>query len=698
MIRSYRSKRRTQNCSFAFNKLNQTSNNFKLNTAIISTSEELNISENIIQKNSELAKNNDTVNLISTLGPNNEILDHSNTYTYNYTDLNKIVDSSETFKPQLANWIVQCNDEIKIVVRIDGLPLAKSSSSQFWPILAYIQPFKEYVFLIGLYHGFEKPADSNDFLKDFIDEAEHLVNNRIDINNGIQNVSIFAMCADAPAKSFVMKIKGHTGYHSCTRCFVEGEYLNKHTCFPYQEIKPRERSHEGYITKVQEEHHVGNSLSDLMRIPGFDMVKSFPLDYMHLVTLEAMRKLINLWMHGPLTVRLPSWQVKKISNNLLSFKSSITNDFVRKPRKIEEHMVSHNIHGLTHICSDYERYGQLDTCSCFVFENYMKTLKQMLRKHEKPLEQIIKRYQEKSTNEIVNHNNNQPIAIVLNYEHTSYVEARLKALKAQITSDLSSAEDTSQKVKKFKNIISKKCVSKETNTAPKFSDSSENTDIYDSDQDDKLYVPPNINQNCLEVINSPVGKWKVQDRNTAAVTIDNLFNSIKKKDTPGSKVQVKRKLFAISDDDDDDDVRKKNAGNNNEIIPLETESLKQNLIESADVVKLDDFNSELDDYVRTSFTNLKYDIKHLSYITESIKKMLENVNNILELGVTRNSDLTTVSILNSENLPIYNEETLLQFEMLLECSTQRDKVVQKYGHGVTRRKQTNFDRHILKTK
>jgi len=289
-----------------------------------------------------------------------------------------------------------------------------------------------------------------------------------------------------------MKIKGHTGYHSCTRCFVEGEYLNNRTCFPYQEIKPRERSHEGYINKVHEEHHVGNSLSDLIRIPGSDMVNSFPLGYMHLVTLGAMRKLINLWMHGPLTVRLPSWQIKKISKNLLSFKSSITNDFVRKPRKIEEvsrwkatelrqfliytgplvlknilsermynnfmflnismnillssnipnklskyansllnffvsdfeniygkHMVSHNIHGLTHICSDYERFGQLDSCSCFVFENYMKTLKQMLRKHEKPLEQVIKRYQEKSTNEIVSQRNNQPIGIVFNYEHSN---------------------------------------------------------------------------------------------------------------------------------------------------------------------------------------------------------------------------------------------------------------------------------------
>ncbi|CAI6371768.1 unnamed protein product [Macrosiphum euphorbiae] len=293
----------------------------------------------------------------------------------------------------------------------------------------------------------------------------------------------------------------------------------------------------------------------------------------------------------------------------------------------------------------------------------------------------------------------------------SYAEARLKALKAQNTSDLSSAEDIESKTnKKIKNTVSKKSVPKET--PPEFSDSSENTDIYDSDQD-MLYVPP-INPNdghlkkkdcvscellcgkqlcasplnfkhlenddidCLEVINSPVGKWKVLDG--AAVTIaDDSLSSIKKKDAPDSKVQVKRKLFAQSDDDD---VLEKNAGNNSKIVRLDTESLKQSLIQSADVVKVDDFN-RLNDYVRTSFTNLKYDIKHLVYVSESVKKMLENVNNFCsELGVTKNSNLTAVSVLNNENLPISNEETINNFEMLLESSAYRDKVVSELSLSV----------------
>jgi len=57
------------------------------------------------------------------------------------------------------------------------------------------------------------------------------------------------------------------------------------------------------------------------------------------------------------------------------------------------HYISHNIHGLLHIADDYERYGPLDNCSAFPFENYMQTLKSLIRKPDKPLEQVVLRYQ-----------------------------------------------------------------------------------------------------------------------------------------------------------------------------------------------------------------------------------------------------------------------------------------------------------------
>jgi hypothetical protein len=36
---------------------------------------------------------------------------------------------------------------------------------------------------------------------------------------------------------------------------------------------------------------------------------------------------------------------------------------------------SFNIHGLIHLADDYRKYGALDNCLCFPFENFMKFLK-----------------------------------------------------------------------------------------------------------------------------------------------------------------------------------------------------------------------------------------------------------------------------------------------------------------------------------
>lgn len=60
----------------------------------------------------------------------------------------------------------------------------------------------------------------------------------------------------------------------------------------------------------------------------------------------------------------------------------------------KENMVS-NVHALLHLSKDNIQFGPLDNCSCFPFESYLNKLKRRLRKHEKPLEQIMKRYGEK---------------------------------------------------------------------------------------------------------------------------------------------------------------------------------------------------------------------------------------------------------------------------------------------------------------
>lgn len=232
------------------------------------------------------------------------------------------------------------NDQlIKLVIGIDGLPLTKSSRSTFWPILCYIRPHSNIVFPIGIYWGHDKPSDSNDFLRDFYEEVVHLIHNGIEIKNmsGVvinKQICIDTFCCDVPAKAFVLKTKGHSGFSSCSRCCTEGEYLNRRVCFP--DINCNKRTHESFVNKQQEDHHVGSSLSILTNIPNINIINVFSLDYMHLICLGVTKKLINLWLKGPLKTRLNGTKSKCLNNNLIELKHFASIDFQRKPRGIDE--------------------------------------------------------------------------------------------------------------------------------------------------------------------------------------------------------------------------------------------------------------------------------------------------------------------------------------------------------------------------
>jgi len=56
-----------------------------------------------------------------------------------------------------------------------------------------------------------------------------------------------------------------------------------------------------------------------------------------------------------------------------------------------QHNSSHNIHNLLHLTNDVRKLGPLESFSAFRFENYMQTLKSMVRTHRRPLQQIINR-------------------------------------------------------------------------------------------------------------------------------------------------------------------------------------------------------------------------------------------------------------------------------------------------------------------
>ncbi len=66
------------------------------------------------------------------------------------------------------------------------------------------------------------------------------------------------------------------------------------------------------------------------------MVSQFPLDYMHLVCLGVVRKLLQTWLRGPLTVRLPALIVDRMSGKLQSMRPYVPIEFARRPRSLRE--------------------------------------------------------------------------------------------------------------------------------------------------------------------------------------------------------------------------------------------------------------------------------------------------------------------------------------------------------------------------
>lgn len=224
-------------------------------------------------------------------------------------------------------------NEILLNVNIDGLPLVKNSSSQFWPILAQIFSDEQYIqpIAIGIYHGMTKPKDVNQFLKYFVDEMILLHNEKLILYGKEVNVKIRCIICDAPARAFISRVKQFNGYFGCHKCTQEGEYIDGRMTFP--EINSALRTDMSFRNRVQEEHHKAASVLELYPI---GMVSQLPLDYLHLICIGVVKRLLLLWIRGPKNVRLNQNQLNNISQSLISLKSSVTSEFQRKPRSLLE--------------------------------------------------------------------------------------------------------------------------------------------------------------------------------------------------------------------------------------------------------------------------------------------------------------------------------------------------------------------------
>ena len=130
-------------------------------------------------------------------------------------------------------------NELSLQINIDGLPLFKSTSDCFWPILALIRQEQPEPFVIGLWVGTSKPTDANVYLQHLIDEMKDVMIEGVCFNEKIYRISIENFVCDTPARSFIKITKGHSGYHGCDYCEQRGVYYMHRMTFPERDATVR---------------------------------------------------------------------------------------------------------------------------------------------------------------------------------------------------------------------------------------------------------------------------------------------------------------------------------------------------------------------------------------------------------------------------------------------------------------------------
>jgi len=222
---------------------------------------------------------------------------------------------------------------LELQFNIDGLPLFRSSSTCIWPILCMVKhPNYTEPFVVGIYRGIEKPASASEFLAEFVTEASELIKNGLIVGDLQYTVKIHSFVCDAPARAFIKGAKLHCGYAACEKCTEHGEYFGKvilrGTTAPL-------RTDVSFYEMVDEDHHTESCPLQPLAV---GCVSQFGLDYMHLVCLGVVRRLLLYWKGpvGPLRVRLGSRAVSELSQKLLALNAHIPSDFARKPRSLTE--------------------------------------------------------------------------------------------------------------------------------------------------------------------------------------------------------------------------------------------------------------------------------------------------------------------------------------------------------------------------
>ena len=185
--------------------------------------------------------------------------------------------------------------DVKLQLNIDGTGVFNDSKKyNLYPVLIKILDMNKVLcssFYLSETPNRNKFPHVNTVLRGFVDELKELILNGVVYDDTHCTVKVHSFVCDAPMREALKLIVGHNAYHACERCTQKGIYPPGvgHVVLDSCDAPPR--THEGFMSKQHFDHHKGDDLSILNEL-GIDMVKDFPLDYMHLCCIGIMKRIL----------------------------------------------------------------------------------------------------------------------------------------------------------------------------------------------------------------------------------------------------------------------------------------------------------------------------------------------------------------------------------------------------------------------
>lgn len=219
-------------------------------------------------------------------------------------------------------------NSFQLCLNIDGLPLFKSTNVSFWPILGRFMHTST-LFIVGCFCGTSKPP-VNEYLESLIRDLKRF-NGGFEFEGRKITIKLAFVCMDTPAKAHFKCIKAFNGYFGCDQCSQKGHWRSR---VVFSDTSFGLRTDESFRQQIQEEHH--NGTSPFVEISYIDMIHHFPSDYMHVVCLGSTRKLLNIFLRGPLPLRKPAAIIDEMSKMICYLRPFISCDFLRRGRTLRE--------------------------------------------------------------------------------------------------------------------------------------------------------------------------------------------------------------------------------------------------------------------------------------------------------------------------------------------------------------------------